>query len=215
MESVVLQLNMCKVKREVGHRMCMIQMHGQQNLSFKHPPVFREQLHSMKSWSCASFFRLMFQEWDLSSDCVWDTMSTTTSAGGGEVAHCAPLSENPDSWTCRAGDQEGKNASNQTRNSVTIITNPVRFLYNYIKIQQRDGKNTSMLAECAGLFWRGHIKVPIVCMKTGCGLPVAWNTKRTLYCMQVVFFSVSLIICSQLGLWVCSCCFVCFILFQS
>lgn len=64
------------------------------------------------SCSCAEvmpLFSLMYQEWDLSSDCVWDTMSTTASAGDSEVAHSAPVSENPDSWTCRARDQEGKN----------------------------------------------------------------------------------------------------------
>lgn len=49
------------------------------------------------------------QEWDLSSDCVRDTVSTAASAGGGEVTHRAPVSQNPDSWTCRAGDQEGTN----------------------------------------------------------------------------------------------------------
>lgn len=56
-----------------------------------------------------SFLFLTFQEWYLSSDGVRDTVSTTASAGGGEVAHSAPLSENSHPGTRRAGDQKSKN----------------------------------------------------------------------------------------------------------
>lgn len=68
------------------------------------------------SCSChevASFLFLMLQEWDLSSDGVRDTVSTTTSARGGEVAHSAPLGENSHAWTRRARDQKSKKQNQQ------------------------------------------------------------------------------------------------------
>lgn len=62
--------------------------------------------HIRKNLTVSIF--LVHQERDLPSDCLWSTMSTTTPAGGGEVAHHPSLSQNPDTWTCRAGDQEGR-----------------------------------------------------------------------------------------------------------
>lgn len=59
-------------------------------------------LHNMPVWIIRHLlklfpFPLTFQEWDLPSDCVWGTLSSTTSAGGSEVTYSAPVGENPDS----------------------------------------------------------------------------------------------------------------------
>ena len=65
-------------------------------------------LQNVPRWICWSV-SLVHQERDLSSDCVRGPVSTAASAGDGEVPHCSPVSQIPDSWACRARDQEGEN----------------------------------------------------------------------------------------------------------